>query len=64
MNRLITNDQFDDFRNVGQFVVTEIVKRCKETRVEEEGFKENAGNFLFKWATIEIDFIDNFRFSL
>ena len=56
MDRLITNDQFDDFRNIGQFVVTEIVEGRKETRVEEEGFKENAGNFLFQRATIEVDF--------
>ena len=64
VNRFITNDQFDDFRNVGQFVVTEIVERCEETRVEEEGFKEDAGNLLFKRRTIEVDFVDNFSFSL
>ena len=45
MNRLITDNQFDDFRNVGQFVVTEIVEGRKETRVEEEGFKETLATF-------------------
>ena len=64
MHRLITDDQFDDFCNVGKFVVTEIVEWCKETRVEEEGFKEDAGNLLFKRTTIEVNFVDNFRFSL
>ena len=64
MDRLVTDNQFDDFRNVGQFVIAKIVEWSKETRIEEEGFKENAGYFLFKGATIEVDFIDNFSFSL
>ena len=36
VNRFITNDQFDDFRNIGKFVITKIVEGCKETRVEED----------------------------
>ena len=60
VNRFVPNDQLDDLSYVGQFVVSKIVERCEETRVEEEGFKEDAGNFLFKRGPIEVDFVDDF----
>ena len=51
--QIVTNNKFDDFSNVSQFVVSKIVEWCKETRIEEEGFKEYTGYFLFKRSTIE-----------
>ena len=36
VNRFVPNDQLDDFSYVGQFVVSQIVERCEETRVEEQ----------------------------
>ena len=62
MNRFVTNDQLDDLSYVGQLVVSKIVERCEETRVEEEGFKEDAGYFLFKGSPIEVDLVDDSAF--
>ena len=64
VNRFVPNDQLDDLSYVGQLVVSKIVERCEETRVEEEGLKENAGDFLFKGSPIEIDFVDDFCLPL
>ena len=60
VDRFVPNDQLDDFSHVGQLVVSKIVERCEETRVEEEGFKEDAGYFLFKGSPIEVDLVDDF----
>ena len=56
--------QLDNFSNVGQFVITQIVERSEETRVEEEGFQENAGYFLFQSCTVQVNLIDNLSFLL
>ena len=45
MDRLVTDDQFDDFSNVGQFVSYPDSRGSKETRVEEEGFKKTLAIF-------------------
>ena len=60
MDGFITDNQLDNLSDVSQFIIPQIVKWSEETRVEEEGFKEDAGNFLFKRGPIEVDFVDDF----
>ena len=64
MDRLVTDNQLDNLSDVSQFVITKIVERSKETRVEEEGFQENAGYFLFQSCTVQVNFVDNLSFLL
>ncbi len=45
-------------------VVSKIVERCEETRVEGRSQRGTFGDFLFKGSPIEIDFVDDFCLPL
>lgn len=54
MDTFVPQNQFNDFGNVWQLIVAQVVQWRIETRIEQESFQKDVRNFLFQWIFVDV----------
>ena len=64
VHRLVTDDELDDFSDIGKLVIAKIIKRGEKARVEKESFEISRCDLFLKSVTVLVNVVDDTCFFL